>query len=122
MAAATTLVLKNAAAANVNYNPIRILTGQEAAYVDRTQGVLALQPKATLYFKESDVTRTVSGKVTYPVKDSITSVIDTCIGKFEMRLPMKLALADRQEVRARLAAFIADTIVNSAVDNGETPW
>lgn len=122
MATATTLVLKNAAAVNVNYNPIRIITGQEAAYVDRTQGVLALQPKASLFFKESDVTRTVSGKVTYPVKDAVTSVIDTCIGKFELRLPMKLALVDRQEARARLAAMIADAIVTSAVDNGETPW
>lgn len=122
MATATTLVLKDRSAVAVNYSPIVVKTGSEAAYVDRAQGVLALQPRATLYFKESAVTRTVSGKITYPVKDATTAIIDTCIGTFEMRLPLKLALTDRQEARARLAAMIADAIVTAAVDNGETPW
>lgn len=122
MAQATNLVLKNASAVNVNYNPIRIETGKVAVYVDRTQGVIALQPRASLFFKESPTVRRVSGKVTYPVLDATTGAIDTASGSFELILPLKLDLTSRQETRSRLAAMIADAIVTAAVDNGENPW
>jgi hypothetical protein len=36
--------------------------------------------------------------------------------------PLVATLAERQEVRARVASLIADAIVTAAVDNGETPW
>jgi hypothetical protein len=122
MATAATLVLKNSADVNVNYFPVRIITGQEAGYVDRTQGVLALQPKASLFYRENLTTRIVTGKVTYPVLNATTGVLDSGIATFDMRLPFVLDLTSRQEVRKRLASLVADPIVTAAVDNGETPW
>lgn len=122
MAAASTLILKNAADVNVNYYPVKISTGEYAGYVDRSQGVLALQPFASLKYSESATQRKVSGKVTYPVKDAITGVMDTAYGEFSFVLPKVHVLADRQEARKRLTALIADAITIAAVDNGETPW
>jgi hypothetical protein len=122
MAAAGTLVLKNNADVNVNYYPIRIQTGSEAGYVDRTQGVLALQPKATLFYRENKTTRIVSGKVTFPVLDASTGVVNTGLGTFEYRIPFILGATDRLDVRKRLAAMIADALTTAAVDNGETAW
>lgn len=122
MAAAATLVLKNAADVNVNYYPVKISTGEYAGYVDRTQGVLALQPFASLKYSESATQRKVSGKVTYPIKDAVTGVIDTAYGEFSFVLPKVHVLADRQETRKRVSALIIDAITVAAVDNGETPW
>lgn len=122
MAAAATLVLKNAAHVNTNYYPVKISTGEYAGYVDRTQGVLALQPFASLKYSESATQRKVSGKCTYPVKDAVTGVIDTAYGEFSFVLPKVHVLADRQEVRERITALILDAITVAAVDNGETPW
>lgn len=122
MAAAATLVLKNNADVNVNYYPVKIKTGEYASYVDRTQGVLALQPFASLTYKESDSVRTVSGKVTFPVKDATTGVTTTAYGSFTYTLPKVQSSTDRLDVRKRLAALVIDAIATAAVDNGETPW
>lgn len=122
MASATTLVLKNAAAANVNYYPKTIATGAKALYQDRTQGVIALQPTASLAFRESATVRTVSGKLVFPVLNEVTGGIDTCLGKFEFITPLKLSAVARQEILARARAMIADTVVTQAVVDGETPW
>lgn len=122
MASATTLALKNAAAATVNYSPKTIATGSKAVYVDRTQGVIALQPTASLNFRESASVRNVSGKLVYPVKDSVTGEIDSCLGKFEFVLPLKLDSAARDEILARTRAMIDDAIVTVAAKDGETPW
>jgi hypothetical protein len=123
MAQATNLLLKNAAAANVTYNPTKIVTGDQAIYTDRTNGTLAGQSKASLTLKESATTRKVSGKVTYPVLNATTGALShTLIGTFDVVCPLVATLAERQEVRARVASLIADAIVTAAVDNGETPW
>lgn len=122
MAAAANLVLKNNADVNVTYYPIVVKTGEEAVYVDRTSGVLALQSRASLFYRENANTRIVQGKVTYPVLDATNNIVDTEIGTFEYRIPKKLSATDRLDIRKRLAAFIADAVVTAAVDNGETPW
>lgn len=122
MASAATLVLKNASAVNVNYFPIRIQTGDFALYVDRTSGVLAAQSKASLTYSESPVIRKVAGKITYPVLGIDGKLSHTLIGNFNLSIPTVATLAERQELRARMAAMVADAIVTSAVDNGETPW
>lgn len=122
MATATTLVLKNAAAANVNYYPKVITTGVKAVYVDRTQGVIALQPSASLNFRESATARNVSGKLVFPVANPQSPMPDSCLGKFELVLPLKLSAADRNEILARTRAMVNDVIVTAAVIDGETPW
>lgn len=122
MASAIILALKNAAAAVVNYVPKMIATGSKAMYVDRTQGVIALQPTASLNFRESTSVRNVSGKLVYPVQDSVTGEIDSCLGKFEFVLPLKVDAAARDEILARTRAMIDDVIVTVAVKDGETPW
>lgn len=122
MAAATTLVLKNDADVNVNYYPIVVKTGEEAQYVDRTQGVLLLQPKAVLKYRETATHRHVSGKVVFPVLNATTGITTNSYGNFEYTLVKEHSSTDRTNVRKRLAALIADAIVTAAVDNGETPW
>lgn len=123
MAAATTLVLKNAADVNVNYYPIRIINGSEMIYVDRTNAVLAAQSKASVFFSESTTTRKVTGKATYPVLNATTGLLShTPLGSFEFKLPLISTLAERQEVRKRLVALVGSAEVTAAVDNGETAW
>lgn len=123
MAAAANLTLKNAADANVTYYPFRVNGGSEASYIDRTNSVLSAQSRASVFFKESKETRTVQGKVTFPVLNATTGALAyTCLGTFDIRLPLVATLTDRQELRKRLAALIADAITAMAVDNGETPW
>lgn len=122
MAAATTLVLKNASAVNVNYYPVQIVTGDRAVYTDRTNAKLALQHRASLYYGETTAQRRISGKVDYRVENATTGVITTGYGEFSFRIPNSFVLADRQEVAARLRAMIDDAIVTAAAENGETPW
>lgn len=122
MATATTLVLKNAAAVNVNFYPVAIQTGAKAVYVDRTNSALALQDRATLAYSESETQRRVSGKVDHRISDATTGVISTAFGEFSFRIPNVFTLTDRQELAARLRAMIDDAVVTAAVENGETPW
>lgn len=122
MASATTLVLKNAAAANVNYFPTFISTGSKAVYVDRTNSKLALQSHATLGYSENDAQRRVSGKVDHRVEDAVTGQIDTGYGEFAFRIPNSFSATDRQELESRLRQMIIDAIVTASVENGETPW
>lgn len=123
MAAAGNLILKNNADVNVTYYPFKVLTGDTAAYVDRTNGVLAAQSVASLFFKQSATTRKVSGKVTYPVLNATTGELShTLLGTFELIAPLVATATERLEIRKRVAAMIADAIVSSALDNGETPW
>lgn len=123
MAAAANLVLKNNADVNVTYYPFLINTGSEAGYVDRTSGTLAAQSKAKLFFKESATTRKVSGKITFPVLNATTGVVShTLLGTFEIVCPLIATATERLDIRKRLTAMVADAIVGSAVDSGETPW
>lgn len=122
MASATTLVLKNNADVNVNYYPIVIKTGEYAKYVDRTQGVLALQPTAALAYSENAKERKVSGVVTFPTLNATTGAVDTSYGRFDYTLVKTQSSTDRLDIRKRLAALAVDAITTSAVDNGETPW
>lgn len=122
MAAAGNLTLKNSADVNVVYGPVKIKTGEYAQYVDRTQGVLALQPVASLAYSENEDVRKVVGTVTYPVLNATTGVVEKDFGRFEYTLRRSHTADDRLNVRKRLAALIADSIVTTAVDNGETPW
>lgn len=122
MASAATLVLKNNADVNVNYYPVKIKTGEYASYVDRMQGILSLQPFASIAYKETDTVRHVSGKVTFPVLNATTGITKTSYGSFSFDIQKDHSSTDRLDVRKRLAALVADAIVNAAVDNGETPW
>lgn len=122
MASATTLALKNAAAATVNYYPTLIATGSKAVYTDRTNSKLALQSHAALMYNESSEQRRASGKVDYRVEDATTGKISTGFGEFAFRIPNAFSATDRQELEARLRQMIDDAIVTAAVENGETPW
>lgn len=122
MASAATLILKNAAAASVNYYPTFISTGQKAVYVDRTNSKLALQSRATLGYAESGAQRRVTGKVDYRVENAATGVIDTGYGEFAFRVPNSFTATDRQELEARIRQMIDDAVTTAAVENGETPW
>jgi hypothetical protein len=122
MAAAATLVLKNNADVNTNYFPIVVKTGEYAKYVDRTQGVLNLQPTAALAYGETSSIRKVSGTATFPTLDAATGVVLTSYGRFEFSIQKAQSATDRLDIRKRLVAMIADAIVSAAVDNGETPW
>jgi len=122
MAAVATLVLKNNADVNTNYYPVVVKTGEYARYVDRTQGVLALQPTAALAFSETSTVRKASGTITWPTLDAATGVVDTSYGRFEYSILKKQSATDRLDLRKRLVAMISDAIVAAAVDNGETPW
>lgn len=122
MAAATTLVLKNNADVNVNYYPVKIKTGEYAQYVDRTQGILSLQPTAALAFSETDSVRKVIGTAVFPVLNTVTGAVEKDYGRFEYTIQKSHSSVDRLDIRKRLAALIADAIITSAVDNGETPW
>lgn len=121
MAAAATLVLKNAADVNVNFFPVRIRTGEEAVYVDRTNAVLSLQGYATLSYRENATNRIVSTRVTHPVLQADGTVV-TGYHTSEARIPKLFGLTDRQELRKRELAMLGDAIYVAAVDNGETPW
>lgn len=122
MAAAATLVLKDRNAVNVNYAPVKIKTGEVAEYVDRTQGVIALQPTAKLELSENSTTRRVVLTTVLPVQAVATDPIsyETAVTKFTSQ--KKHALDRRQESEARHRAFIDDATVTAAVENGETAW
>jgi len=123
MAAAANLILLNNAGANVTYYPQRVVTGDQATYVDRTNTVLAAQSKASLFYKESLTTRKVSGKVTFPVINATTGVLSyTCLGTFEIVIPLVATSTDRLDVRKRLTSLVSHAIVTSASDDGEMPW
>lgn len=123
MAAAATIILLNAAAANVSYYPQRVITGDYASFVDRTNTVIAAQSKASLTYKESATTRKVLGKVTFPVLNATTGVLShTCLGTFELVVPLIATATERQEVRKRLTSLVGHAIVTSANDDGEMPW
>lgn len=123
MAAATNLVLLNAAGANVTYYPQRVITGDYASYVDRTNAAIAAQSKASLTYKETSSVRKVLGKVTYPVLNATTGVLShTCLGTFQLDLPLISTLTERQELRKRVSSLVGNAIVTSAVDDGEMPW
>lgn len=122
MAAAATLVLKNNADVNVNYYPVKINTGEYAKYVDRTQGVLALQPTAALAYSENSKERKVSGTCVFPVLNATTGLIEKSYGRFELTLNLNHSSTDRLDTRKRITAMISDAITTAAVDNGETPW
>jgi hypothetical protein len=123
MAAAANLVLVDYAGVNVTYYPQRVITGDQATYVDRTNGVLAAQSKASVFYKETTSTRKVTGKVTFPVLNATTGVLShTCIGSFEMVNPLVASMTDRQNVRRRLSALVAHAVVTAGNDDGEMPW
>lgn len=121
MAAAATLVLKDKAGVNVNFSPVRIRTGEEAVYVDRTNAVLALQGYATLTYRENADTRIVGTRVTHPVLQA-DGTIKVGYHTSECRVPKIFDLNGRQEVRMRGASMQDDAIYIAAVDNGENPW
>lgn len=122
MAAAATLVLKDNADVNVNYYPVKINTGEYAKYVDRTQGVLDLQPTAALAYSETASERKVSGTIVFPVLNATTGEVDKSYGRFEFKLNKRHSSTNRLDTRKRLAAMVVDAITTAAVDNGETPW
>lgn len=123
MAAAANLVLKDKADVNVTYSPVIIKTGEYAKYVDRTQGVLSLQSTAAISLKETDATRKVTGTVVFPVTvNATTGEISNVYGKFSFDIDKRVTANDRLDIRKRLSQMIDDAVVNSVVDNGETPW
>lgn len=122
MANAANLVLKNAAAANVTYFPSRVRGGEFAEYVDRTNGVIAQQSKFTLSYRQTATTRQAVGKVVYPAFDAASGTINNCIAEFKLIAPLVMTAADRSELLARVRAAISDSIVTSALVDGETPY
>jgi hypothetical protein len=121
MASAADLSLLNAAAAAVLYKPVKIETGAQARYVDRTQGVIALQPKVEFFFNEDSSKRKLNFKHSYPVLHT-DGTIAFELAKFEFVSPLINATADRQESLARFRKAVDDAIVTAFVENGESPW
>lgn len=122
MANIAPLTLKNAADANVTFTPQAVDPGSMAVWRDRSADVPALQGVAQVVFRESATVRHVSGKVTLPYASVDGKVIDHEVGSFKLSTPMHFTTAQRAELRARVAALIANAVVANANDNGEMPF
>lgn len=122
MAQIASLVLKNAADANVTYTPQAVDPGSIAVWKNRAADVPALQGVAQVTFRESATVRHVSGKVTLPYARVDGSVIDHEVGSFKLSTPMHFTGAQRAELVKQLASLIANAVVVSANNDGEMPF
>lgn len=117
------LTLKNAADADVVYYPTKVIEGEQAFWVDRSEGVIAAQSKASVFLTESQTTRKVSGKVTLPVWNATLKAVELVeLASFELKAPLTSALPNRKELFARFASLAASPIVQSAFEDGEGQW
>lgn len=127
MSAFTTLQLKNQAATEVSYSPADIdpstgvakWLGAGASYDARPQVTLSVS-----YPKGNSSKVKVRGKISVPIMDPMTATnkSDELIGTFELALPKVSTLLERQNLRASLTDFLADSVVVAAVENFESVY
>lgn len=125
MAAIAAISLKNYAAAEQTYNPTQsspVCTWVEAGFTS-----LDSQKKCTLGMKSpknasSGVVR-IQGKLTYPVLDAVTGALShTVLSTFEVVCPVKATLTERREAFARLKDLLADTVVQTTIEELALPY
>lgn len=125
MAAAADLTLKNAAAANVTFNVYSVnpdsvewIESGATSILSTSRAVLSRKVPAD---RGAGVYR-IGGKLTRPVVNTETGALDgTNTFTFEYLRPAKLSVAEVDELVARATAFVAQTIIKSAVENGAIP-
>lgn len=126
MGAVTTLVLKNAAAASVNFVPL-VVAPDSVTWAEPAGTTLAAYRKATFSRKipvaQSKSAIRYAGKLSFPVQDAVTGAIRHIgLGTFELVFPQDMIAADRDELTARFRAFVADAIVTNATTSLGLPY
>jgi hypothetical protein len=125
MAAAADLTLKNAAAANVTFNPFSVSQDSvewtesgATSILGTSRAVLSRKIPAD---KGAGVYR-IGGKLTRPVVNATTGALDGVnTFTFEFLRPAKLSVAEVDETYARSKEFVAQAIVKTAVESGAIP-
>jgi hypothetical protein len=125
MAAAATLVLKNNAATNVNFDPYSV----ESDSVEWTEaGATSILGTSRFRLtrkapadKANGVYR-IQGKLTRPVVNGTTGALDgTLTFNFELLRPAKLSVAEVDEAVARFKEAVGQSIVKTAAETGAIP-
>jgi hypothetical protein len=125
MAAIAAISLKNYAAAEQTYNPIQ--SSPVCQWVEAGYTSLDSQKKASLGMKmpknvSTGVVR-IQGKVTYPVLDAVTGALShTPLGSFELVFPPKATLTERRECFARFKDYLADAVIQTAIEELALPY
>lgn len=123
-------VLKDEAAANVSFNPIRNTVGGAAETAARPNGSIALQTMLTI-FPRMDKTRNTSGvklKITVPVIrniDTVDTVVENILVDLDIRFPNIASAAERDRAIALIASCVDSTQVPMLVPvlrGTETLW
>jgi len=127
MPAFAVLQLKNQAAAEQSYSPADIDSstgvakwlGAGAVYDARSQVTISLT-----YPKSTGTKIRVRGKISVPLMDAVdtTLKVDEALASFEIALPKKSTLLQRQDLRAALADFLIDNVVVKAVEDFESVY
>lgn len=126
MSAVTTLALKNAAAATVNFTPL-VVASDSVVWAEAAGTTLAAWRKASLARKipagASKSSIRYTGKVTYPVQDATTGAIKhTLLGTFDIVFPQDAIVGDRNELLARFRAMVADAVLTNAAASLDLPY
>lgn len=125
MADATTLTLKNAAAANVLFDPYSVSSDQ-VEYVEQGAASILGMKRAKLSRqipgnKATGVYR-IRGTVSLPVINSTTGELNGTINcSFEVLRPAQLGNTDVNEAMARFSSFISQSVVAEAARSGAIP-
>jgi hypothetical protein len=126
MAAVATLVLLNNAAANVNFLPDTIRTGEYAKYADRTQGSFVGTAYASITRKinpQPTGVRKIQAKLVVPTVDATSGLLKyQGLGTAELVMPNGMTLLEKQELYARFKSMIANAVFGNAVTTDDMPW
>jgi hypothetical protein len=125
MPAFSTLQLKNQAGTETSFSPTTIDPSTKVATWLGAGATLDARSQAThsVLLPTGKGTRVrIKQKVTVPVLDVDGVKVDELICNVEFSLPKNSALADRQNIRAYMADFLADPTVVAAIENFESVY
>lgn len=129
MGGITSLVIKNAAAADVTFVPVQPMNNDAPAYwTNRNDLLLAGKKDIKLSIVENNAgTTRIKGTVTLPVvvtesTSGLSKVQHKDLANFEFILPSASALADRKDLYAFVKNLIASTVVQAAVEQFERQY
>lgn len=129
MGGITSLVIKNAAAADVTFTPVQPMNNDAPAYwTNRNDELLAGKKDIKMSIVENNAgTTRIKGTVTLPVvvTDSTTGlkkVQHNDLANFEFVLPSASALSDRKDLYAFVKNLIASSVVQTAVEQFERQY
>lgn len=125
MAAAANLTLKNAAAAAVPFTVYSVETDAVEWTEDGATSILGtsrLRMTRKVPADKANGVYRIGGKLTRPVVNGTTGALDgTLTANFEILRPAKISVAEVDELVARFAEAVAQSVVKAAAETGAIP-